>query len=274
MKGMFKKFPKFQKFLDGLSADEQKEINAAIGTNDAELTLDQRMDKIEKAVSGLAKIVKRTSDDDRGGWNHDEKENEEDTKTEDYETPEEEEEAEKKSPGQKNRGWAETDKRSKDKRAKDEEETEREKKERKEKETKDSAYMSKDAAPVFQEILYRSSILAPSLSRPTHDSIKDMKKKTFDEACCLLKRKSLDAAWSTADGKAAILPFLMGKQSVDFFTADCATCDLAFVGASEVLKKSGTNDRVTHGVHDFGRHTTVSDINKKNADFWANRGGK
>ena len=237
MKGLFKKL------IGSLSKDEQKEFRDVLGTADAALTTDQRLDRMEKNIATLARIIKDASEEE-----------------------ESEEEKEKK------RKEAEDARAAKD--AKDaEEEKKKKEKEAEDCKSRDAAYMATDAAPVFQEVLYRSSILAPELSRPTADSIKGMAKKSFDESCCLLKRKSLDAAYKTEEGKKAIDPFLGGKQ-VDFFTVDCAVCDLAFVGASEVLKKSGTHDRVKRTVRDFGGVTTVSALNERYSKFWQrNKGG-
>ena len=169
---------------------------------------------------------------------------------------------------------AEKDKKAKDARDAEEEEKKEKKKDDEEEEVKDCFGKSKDAAPIFQEVLYRSSILAPNLSLPTHDSVEKLNKKQFNDACCLIKRKSLDAAYSTEDGKAAINPLVAGK-TVDFLTADCTTVDFVFVGASEIIK-AAKGDRVKTTVHDFGRATTVASINQKNREFWAarNNGGK
>lgn len=150
-------------------------------------------------------------------------------------------------------------------------EEEEEEKKKKESEAKDAAFMAKDAAPVLQEVLYRSSILAPDLTHPTTDAAKVPNRKTFDEACCLIKRKSLDAAFRTEDGKRAVEPFLRGATP-DFFTADCAAVDAAFVGASEVMKALSAKDRAQHKTADFMRGgISVADINKTNAAFWTAR---
>ena len=144
-----------------------------------------------------------------------------------------------------------------------------------EEEEKDKPFgKSKDAAPILQEVMYRSSILAPDLSRPTMDTVKSMSKKTFDESICLLKRKSLDAAYKTEDGKAAILPFLMGHPA-DFLTMDCKSMDVAFIGASEVMK-IGSKQNVQHKTSDIMRGAvSVSSINDANKKFWdARKGGK
>ena len=220
-----------------LTADEHKELEAVIQTQDATMTTDQRLESVSKSVVVLAKTV----DTLFKAWK-DAAEEEEKKKTAD----EEKEEEEKKK-----------------KMAEDAAEEEEKKK------------MATDAAPILQEVLYRSSIIAPDLSRPTMDSVKGMNKKTFDESICLLKRKSLDAAYKTEDGKAAITPFLMGKPA-DFMTMDCNSMDVAFIGASEVMKKgSSQQTSVKHTTDFFRGGVSVKTINDANAKFWADRkGGK
>jgi uncharacterized protein len=159
-------------------------------------------------------------------------------------------------------------KKAADKRGKDALEEEEEEKEK----TQDRAYMKDSAPSILQDILYRASILAPELPRMTQDSALAMSRKTFDEQCCLTKRKTLDAAYRTEAGRGSIAPFL-GSKSADFFTTDCATVDLCFIGASEVAKKSSTQD-ASFKLPAQSAGVTPADINKINASFWQNRGGK
>jgi len=127
---------------------------------------------------------------------------------------------------------------------------------------------------VIQDVLYRSSILAPDMSRPTVDSIPTTDKKAFAQDMCNLRRKSLDAAYKTAEGKAAIEPFLVGQNlaSPNFMTMDAVTVQSAFIGASEIIKAQ-TDGRATLKTRDFGAmRNMVSDMNKSAKDFW--KGGK
>lgn len=224
---------KLRAFFKSLTSDEVKDLGLV---RDAELTIDQRIDRLQKTVDTLSKMLKDAEEESE----------EEKKKKKETEDAEEEEEAAKKK--------------------KETEDTEEEEKE---------FGKSKDSYPMLQEVLYRSSILAPDLSRPTMDSIKSMKKKTFDESICLLKRKSLDAAYQTEDGKSAITPFLMGK-SADFLTMDCKVLDVAFIGASEVMKKTGSQYQAKYQTSDMMRGAvSVASINDANKKFWDNRkGGK
>ena len=238
----------FAKMKSALTADEQKELGLV--TDAATLTIDQRMDRIEKSVGSIVKMFKDAAEEE-------EKKAVKDKRGKDGEEPEEmtdefpEEKEEKKA--------------AKDKRGKDEFPEEKEKKE-----AKDCAAV-KDAAPIVQDVLYRASILAPELKPFTTDAIKS--KKTLDEACCLHKRRSLDHAGRTEDGKAAITPFTGGSMP-DFFTADCGTVDLAFAGASELLKRSSAAN-ITHKTSDFMRGgITPAQINARNTEVWAGKAGK
>jgi hypothetical protein len=233
MKGLF------SKMFKSLTSDEQKQLG--IKVEDASLTVDQRLDRMEASISGLVKMIKDAAE-------------------------EEESEEEKKKKAAK-------DKKGKDAAFEGKETEEEEKKEKgTEDEEEDKPFKAKDAAPVMQEVLYRSSILAPDLSRPTMDSVGKMTKKTFDEACCLIKRKSLDAAYRTEEGRSAIKPF---TKDSDFFTADCKSVDMAFIGASEIMKASGTKDKAQFKVADFFKGgISPADINKANAAYWAGKGGK
>jgi len=229
---------KLKAFFKSLTSDEAKDLGLV---KDASLTVDQRLDKIEGSVAQLVKMFKDAGEEA-------EEEEAAAKKKKETEDAEEEEAAAKKK---------------------------KEETEDAEEEEKDKPFgKSKDAAPILQEVLYRSSILAPDLSRPTMDSIKSMSKKTFDESICFLKRKSLDAAYKTEDGKDAISPFLMGKPA-DFMTMDCKSMDVAFIGASEVMK-IGSKQNVQHKTSDIMRGAvTVSSINDANKKFWdARKGGK
>ncbi len=242
-----KTMSKFKEFLGALSklikdAEPMADDKDKKETKDEESAVLARLDKIENILAELVKSDKEVhaSMDKKG-------------------KDEESEEAKEK---EKKEGEAEDE----------ESEEEKEKK----KKAEDCYGQSKDAAPVMQEVLYRSSILAPELSRPTMDEVKKYTKKAFDQECCRIKRRSLDAAFNTKDGKAAIEPFWK-LPPADFFTADCSAIDVAFIGASEVLKKAGASkDRAKLSAQDFGKAVTPSTINEQNRSFWdgRNKGGK
>ena len=135
----------------------------------------------------------------------------------------------------------------------------------------------KKTADSLKEILSRAEILSPGikLSMPTADALADPKKSR--DALCNCKRKALDAAMQTEDGKKAVLPFLGGKTTDK---ASCATVDAAFIGASELIAatRNAGIGRVMNSINtkDAGRKapaTDVDSLNKANREFWAKRGG-
>jgi len=133
---------------------------------------------------------------------------------------------------------------------------------------------TKDAETV-QDILYRTSILAPDVKYLTADAATTAKdRKTFDEACCMHKRKALISAFGTTDGKEAIAPFVRDAQP-DFLTMDCSTADTAFIGASELIKRKNTMGIKPHvRTNDFQKtKTSPASLNKQYAEFWKT-GGK
>jgi hypothetical protein len=115
-----------------------------------------------------------------------------------------------------------------------------------------------------------AEILAPGTKLPTFDA------KTTDAqralSLCKCQRKALDAAYQTDAGKEAITPFL-GGHTADFGKLPLAMLNAAFVGAANVMraKNNDGNHRVNLSTKDFGRQSSVSDINARNREFYKNR---
>ena len=135
----------------------------------------------------------------------------------------------------------------------------------------------KKTADSLKEILSRAEILAPGvkITPPTADALADPKKARL--ALCGCKRKALDAAMQTEDGKKAVLPFLGGKTTDK---ASCATVDAAFIGASELIAatRNAGIGRVMNSINTKdaarkGSATDVDSLNKANREFWSKRGG-
>lgn len=118
-------------------------------------------------------------------------------------------------------------------------------------------------AALLTDLRSRAEILAPGITFGTRDS----KVKTTDHICAC-QRQALNKAMATDGGKAIVEPFLMGR-ALDKMTADQVAA--AFTGASELAKQrnnaAGTRTSIT--TKDFGRTTSVSDINKRNREFWS-----
>jgi len=115
-----------------------------------------------------------------------------------------------------------------------------------------------------------AEILAPGTKIPTFDA------KTTDAqralSLCKCQRKALDAAYQTDAGREAITPFL-GGHAADFGKLPLAMLNAAFIGAANVMraKNNDGNHRASTSTKDFGRQTTVSDINTRNREFYNKR---
>lgn len=114
----------------------------------------------------------------------------------------------------------------------------------------------------------RAEILAPGLKLPTFDA---KAVKTAD-AICTCQRRALDAAFATETGRAAVQPFLAGRAP-DFATMDAGAVNTIFTGAVELMRHTNNSRGLRDGIgtRDFGRQTTVADLNQRNRQFWADR---
>lgn len=120
----------------------------------------------------------------------------------------------------------------------------------------------------MKQVIARAEILAPGLSFRTSDS---KKPKTAEIAAFM--RAALDKACLTADGKAAVEPFLAGRK-IKSLTGDALRA--VFIGAAE-LKRTKNNDRMVPkaATKDFGAAVkSVADINARNREFWATRNAR
>lgn len=118
----------------------------------------------------------------------------------------------------------------------------------------------------WTQMLARAEILAPGMAMPTADSAAA---KTFDAACAC-QRKAITTAMASDAGKAAVEPFLTGRD-LSKLTADQVAA--VFTGAAELMraKRNTANTSDAAKVHSFGKAVSVADINAKNKKFWADR---
>jgi len=118
----------------------------------------------------------------------------------------------------------------------------------------------------------RAEILAPGVKLPTLDGLKT---KDRAAALCRCQRKALDQAYETDAGRAAIAPFL-GGRAPDFDTMPARVVDTIFTGAAELMRAKNNAGASSGKVNtrDFGKATTIADINKRNAEFWSKRAGQ
>ncbi|WP_322067541.1 DUF2213 domain-containing protein [Burkholderia cenocepacia] len=113
----------------------------------------------------------------------------------------------------------------------------------------------------------RAEILAPGVKMPTLDGLKT---KDRAAALCRCQRKALDQAYETDAGRAAITPFL-GGRAPDFDTMPARVVDTIFTGAAELMRvknnANASSSKVT--TRDFGKPTSIAEINERNRKFWA-----
>lgn len=116
----------------------------------------------------------------------------------------------------------------------------------------------------LKQMVARAEILAPGQAFKT----KDAKKAERAEIDAHMVA-TLEKAYATTDGKAAIEPFLAGRE-IKALTGDSLAS--VFVGAAELMRiKNNARIHPAAATKDFGRVTTVADINAQNRAFWANR---
>ena len=118
----------------------------------------------------------------------------------------------------------------------------------------------------LKQLVARAEIIAPGTSFKTSDAKKAERKEVLK-----FMRSTLEKAFATADGRKAIGPFLAGREIKDL-TADSLSA--AFIGAAELMRiqnNSRAGMTAAGKTKDFGRATSVDDINARNREFWANR---
>lgn len=124
----------------------------------------------------------------------------------------------------------------------------------------------------FRDTVARAEILAPGIRLPTLDG-KATRKQTIDRMCAL-RRRALQQATEDAENGELVSPLLAGR------TISAVTCDSLeplFIAASEIVKRANSSATIIARVHDHAGSTggpvTISDLNKRNREFWAAKGG-
>lgn len=140
--------------------------------------------------------------------------------------------------------------------------------------TKDTGAKTRDSAglkPVFDDTVARAEILVPGVKMPTFDA-KAPHKSTSD-ALCKFRRKVLDKAFATDDGKAAIEPLLAGAKTLDTKSMTCDGARVMFIAASEAMKNKNRDQARGSGAirtDDTGtkKAVTIDSLNDANRKFW------
>lgn len=133
-----------------------------------------------------------------------------------------------------------------------------------------------DAAPVpeaaFRAVVAAAEVLAPGLHAPTFDA--KAKPAATRDALCDCQRRALVAAYSTADGRKAIDPFLAGAAP-DFLRMPAPTVDMVFRGAAALAaQRNNGGIRPSGGASTFDRGRNApspADINRIHREAWAKR---
>lgn len=126
----------------------------------------------------------------------------------------------------------------------------------------------------YRALMADAEILVPGFRMPTFDS-KAKRKATVDNMCAA-RRKALDAAYATADGK-VLIDSVSGRTSLTLDKMTCveaATLFRAAAGAKKLLNNrqaTGDAHRVPNQQVNAGSTATksIADLNKANAEFWA-----
>jgi hypothetical protein len=136
----------------------------------------------------------------------------------------------------------------------------------KEGKTVDSAALQEE----FSDTVARAEMLVPGIRLPTFDA-KPGAQKVRDNLCAM-RRKAMTLALENDRSAGFIQPFARDPDAIKAMTCDAARA--AFVGASE-LARSANNafigfEKATKDASKV-QVSSIADINKANADFWAKR---
>lgn len=156
-------------------------------------------------------------------------------------------------------------------------ETEEEKKKREAKEQADKVDKegktgdSAALAETVQDVFARAEILSPGIHMPTFDA-KAAPRATRD-AMCALRLKAVQTAFESGKYRDAITPFL--GAAPDFKALTCDAVNSAFIGASEIVRRS--NNVQPQATFDgaqaaHGMAKQITEMNRRAAEFWGQRG--
>lgn len=125
---------------------------------------------------------------------------------------------------------------------------------------------------LIKHVAAQAEILSPGFRMPTVDAKGD-KAKAHDRLCAC-KRRALDLAYQTDEGKAAIDPFLVGKTK-DFSRLKVSTIDTVFDGAATLMAQANNAPFLAFArpgvATQDANPNSVAAVAKANTDFWAKR---
>lgn len=135
--------------------------------------------------------------------------------------------------------------------------------------TTDSAAL----ATSYRALLSDAEIIFPGFRAPTFDSA--AKRTATVDRMCMIRRKVMDHAYATAEGK-ALIDTITGKKQ---FTLDSMKCtDVAVAFRSTAAAKRAINNAMAQGdgkpaktLDGAPKQHTLADINKANDVFWSSQ---
>lgn len=143
-------------------------------------------------------------------------------------------------------------------------------------EAKEKTPMTKDSVnleAIYQATLAKAEILVPGFRMPTFDS-KAARNKTLD-AMCQARRKVLDTAYSTRDGK-ELIDSVSGVATLDLAKMQCTQVSGIFnaaAGAKKLLNNraaTGDSKQVpADQTKPSNAMRSIADLNKANTEYWA-----
>lgn len=136
---------------------------------------------------------------------------------------------------------------------------------KKEKKTGDAATHYR----LWQDTSSRAELIAPGFRVPTFDAAEKSTVR-FKDMLCTCKRKILDKAYETDNGKMIIEPLLQGKKAAfDKMPADALSS--LFVSVSEVYRASNNKRAPTSDNSSTHDAFKKGGLDKLNRSFWDNR---
>jgi hypothetical protein len=142
------------------------------------------------------------------------------------------------------------------------------------KKAKAGDHIAKDSAglePTFQDTIVRAEILAPGIKLIAFDA--QAPAKSTGDNLCAFRRRVLDTAYQTEEGKSAIEPMLAGGR-LDTKAMTCDGAAMLFIAASENMKRANNDRGAGNGIA-MDRSTvkvpTPRDLNEKHRAYWDKR---
>jgi hypothetical protein len=165
-------------------------------------------------------------------------------------------------------------KKTKDKTKDAEEEEETDDSDEDETDDSDEEEETNDAAShfrMFQDTASRAELITPGFRMPTFDSQEKSTKRVKDTLCSA-KRKVLDKAYESEQGKRFIDPLLNGKKA-SFDKMPCQVLDAMFISVSEMYRVANTARHQQKATVNDGQPDPFrrGGLDKINQGFWKDR---